>query len=238
MNFYDSNLGDCLIEESVFPTEIKEFLQEEERLLTQAIFSCDLLVEVGCMHGRYLDWALEKGKAYAGIDVVSRYIKLGQARAIELGLPAGRCQFILGGAETIDTLLKLEIFEIEQNRTLLIFPFNSFGNMQSCVPVINSLKRSQLPFFVSTYLTTPKATTCRKQYYGACSYQGLTMIKDSQGVTFKAKNGFCSIAYHPDFLLGIFKSANLAVETNQFAQIGIAYTTPGINTADESKDAR
>lgn len=231
MSFYGSGLGDRLIDDDVFPTEIREFLREEQRLLNRASSSCDLLVEVGCMHGRYLDWALNHKKSYVGIDIVERYIELGRARLTELHAPVSRYQFILGGAEELNTLLKPELFDAEPQRTLLLFPFNSFGNMQSCVPVIRSLERSRLPFFISTYLTSPNATACRQQYYGACSYQGLEMIKDSQGVTFRAEDGLYSIAYHPDFILGVFADAGLVIEATQFARIGIAYSTPGIFTA-------
>jgi hypothetical protein len=225
MSFYDSGLGDRLVNHDLFPNGIKEFLKEEELLLAKASSSCDLLVEVGSMHGRYLEWTLAHGKAYIGVDIVERYISLGQDRANRLGLGALQCQFLLGDAKSLDSMLKPEITGAGTRTILLFFPFNSFGNMQSAISVVQSLKRSGLPFMISTYLTTPRANECRKQYYAACQYKGLEEVNDYRGIVFKSKDGLCTMAYHHDYLNGIFNAAGLQVETTQFGEIGIAYAS-------------
>jgi len=225
MSFYGTDIGDRLIDERYFPGEIKKFLNKEKELLSQADSAYDFLVEVGCMHGRYMEWALVQNKAYIGLDVVSRYIERGRKRAQDLSVSDDRCQFILGGAEEIDVKIIPELLGIKSNRFLLFFPFNSFGNMRDCNLVIGSLKRSKLPFLISTYLTTSEATSCRQKYYEACQYHGLKVTEDVDGVRFSADEGLCSVAYHADFLLGIFRSADLEVKGKKFSKIGIAYSS-------------
>jgi hypothetical protein len=44
-------------------------------LLREKAEDFDVLVEIGCMHGRALDWSLAHGKRYVGIDITPRYIK-------------------------------------------------------------------------------------------------------------------------------------------------------------------
>ena len=228
MSFYDDGPGDRLVDDATYPNEIREFLRREEDLLLSAKSSYDLLVEVGCMHGRYLNWALDHDKAYVGIDIVPRYIELGATEANELRLPSNRCQFILGDAGIIDTLVDPTLLGTDRSRMLLFFPFNSFGNMPTCAPIIKAVKQSLAPFLISTYTTSTSSTASRRHYYGACSYTGLGATENEEGVLFTANDGLSSIAYHLEFIFNVFASASLPVEATRFGQIGIAYTTPGL----------
>lgn len=225
MSFYGSGLGDRLIDESLFPLEIKKFLIEEERLLNQSKSSFNSLIEVGCMHGRYLQWAIEHVQNYIGVDIVPSYIDAGHRRLKEYFYESLRCNFILGSAENIDTLLNWKMLGINQHKALLLFPFNSFGNMQNYLSVIRSIKRSGVPFFISTYSTTPKATLCRRRYYEACSYKNLEKIENKRGVAFISDDGLCTIAYHQDFLLKLFKKEDMRTNIINFAGIGTIYTS-------------
>jgi hypothetical protein len=228
MDFYGSGLGDRLIDESLFPLEIKEFLRGEDRLLEQCISSFDSLIEVGCMRGRYLQWAIDRGLNYFGIDIVSSYIETGHKRLGEVHTGLLKCDFILGGAEDIDVLLDWKILGIDPQKALLFFPFNSFGNMQDFLPVIRSIRRSGARFFISTYSTIPNATLCRQRYYDACLYLGLEKVEDNRGVTFISRDGLHTIAYHLDFLIKSFKKERMIVDATNFADIGIIYTSPNV----------
>ncbi len=231
MSFYDCGLGDRLVEDGMYPTEIKEFLVEEALLLERVESSFDLLVEVGCMQGRYLEWSIAHSKRYVGIDLVTRYIEAGIERAHELGLSASTCQFVVGDAEKLDDIVTPELLGNKQSKALLFFPFNSFGNIESYSAVIGSIKRCASPFCISTYTTSPLSLMTRLNYFSACQYAGLNVRDDNQGTLFSTKSGLHSMAYHPHFLLSELAQANLAAETIQFAQIGIAYLTPGLACA-------
>ena len=72
--FYSVGLGDRLIKESNYPSEILAYLESENKLVLEFLSDFETLVEVGCMNGRYLDLAVESKKKYIGVDIVSRYI--------------------------------------------------------------------------------------------------------------------------------------------------------------------
>lgn len=228
MDFYGSGLGDRLIDESLFPSEIKEFLRGEDLLLEQCISSFDSLIEVGCMRGRYLQWAIDRVRNYFGIDIVSSYIEMGRERLGGICTGSLKCDFVLGDAEDIDILLDWKALGADPQKVLLFFPFNSFGNMQDFLPVIRSIKKSGARFFISTYSTIPGATLCRQRYYEACSYLELEKVEDNRGVTFISRDGLRTIAYHPDFLVEAFKKEGMLVDVISFADIGIAYSSPNV----------
>lgn len=227
MSFYGSGLGDRLIDESLFPNEIKDFLKDEEKLFSQINSSFDTLVEVGCMNGRYLEWAMKRKLWYVGIDVIPSYIDEGIIRAKAIDYSA-ESRFILGGAEELHVLLNWKALGINQAKTLLFFPFNSIGNMHDCVPVIRSLKKSETPFIISTYVTTTDANLCRQKYYDSCKYCGLHMNNDERGVTFISDDGLNTIAYHPEFIIKVFENEGLHVEAIKFSTLGIAYISSKI----------
>jgi len=223
MDFYGSDLGNRLINDALFPEEIKEFLKLEKELLSEIIPLFDSLVEVGCMQGRYLQWATKHVQNYIGIDIVSSYIEEGCRNLTQNYGKLIKGHFILGDAEKIDTILNWEKFSINPNRTILLFPFNSFGNMQNYLAVIKSLKKSGASFIISTYSTSEIATSIRYKYYEACKYSNLKKEKTNEGVVFSSKDGLWTIAYHQNFLLRIFKEEKLKVDVVNFAGIGKAY---------------
>jgi hypothetical protein len=225
-DFYESGKGDRLIDPFLFPEKIKQFLLYEKRILEALTGSFDLLIEVGCMHGRYLKWAVKNNKCYLGIDIVERYIETGKKIVLGLQLDTNKYRFILGGAENIAKIVKLDEWDIRPNRCVLFFPFNSFGNMDNPVAVIKSIKKSSLPFLISTYDTNPEANKCREQYYKNCGYIEVSIIQDEKGVRFVSSDGLSSIAYHKNYLQEVFAINSLKVVAIRFSQIGLAYTLP------------
>jgi len=61
-DFYEDGRGNPLIDPLFFPPEVEDFLKKEELILLSIKDSLDLLIEVGCMQGRYLDWAVAEKK--------------------------------------------------------------------------------------------------------------------------------------------------------------------------------
>jgi len=228
-DFYEGGRGDSLIDPSLFPEEVKDFLLKEELILSSAGDSFRLLIEIGCMHGRYLEWAIERGKSYVGIDIVSRFIKEGRRRIAELRLPVD-CQFIEGAAEDIPTLIPVK--RLRNKKCLLFFPFNSFGNMEDAGPVISAIKMSGLPFLISSYQTTAGANARREEYYRRCGYRNIRCSTNDKGVCFCSDDGLRTIAYHPTYIKKICKRQNLVVKSMPFSFLGMAYFSADLKGAD------
>jgi len=225
-DFYGKGKGDRLIDPLFYPKSVQFFLTDEEVLLNRLCASFDLLVEVGCMHGRYLGWAVKNEKHYLGVDIVSRYISEGNARLREFKSSLKRYKFVLGGAEEISQIVDPFDWDVSADRCLLLFPFNSFGNMPNPRPVIESLGRCHLPFFISSYRTSVQATVCREKYYRNCGYSKLRSYKSGKGVRFTSPDGLNTMAYEKDFVQNLFRSVGLNVCPMPFSQIGMAYMNP------------
>jgi len=224
--FYGGGQGDRLVDPNCYPKEIVDFLREERKLLDSMAASIDTLVEIGCMHGRYLDWAVGLNKRYIGIDIVPRYINMGRRIVAEKRLERKKYQFVLGGAEMVDVLARQKA---APGKCLLFFPFNSFGNMADPIPVILSVRKSNLPFLISSYQTKRRSTTSRREYYRRCGYKDIVCTDDEKGVCFSSADGLKSIAYHPRHVQRICDANNLAVAIRLFSTIGIAYLSKEIN---------
>src|SRR5215475_13506506 len=80
--FFESSASDRRMDPTCYPHEIRTFLREEQRILDALEDSVDLLIEVGCVNGRYLDWAVEKAKQYIGVDMIDRHVQAGQRRVV------------------------------------------------------------------------------------------------------------------------------------------------------------
>jgi len=227
-DFYGNGQGDRLIDPLFYPKGIKLFLEDEEKLLKLLVPFFDLLIEVGCMHGRYLCWAIRRKKSYIGIDVVERYIFAGKQRLGELKTLSDQCSFILGSAEDIADTIHPNDLGVDVGRCLAFFPFNSFGNMPNPKSVVKSLAQSGLPFCVSSYRIVQKATECRMRYYRNCGYGRIKTSRGRNGVRFSSPDGLNTIAYDPTFLRGMFASNNVDARSMPFSQIGMAYLSSGL----------
>src|SRR5712691_11754913 len=159
--FYRSGLGDRFLDPSFYSAEIREFLRSEESLVNSLSGCFDLLVEVGCMQGRYLNWAVNQSKNYIGIDIVPKYIEAGSLRVLERRLCSRSYRFTLGSAEEIASIVQPTELGMTPGRCLLLFPFNSFLNIPDTDGVLVNLAQSKIPFLVSSYLVSELATQSR-----------------------------------------------------------------------------
>lgn len=225
-DFYGKGKGDRLIDPLFYPKSIRLFLIDEEMLLNRLSQSFDLLVEVGCMHGRYLEWAVDNGKHYLGVDVVRRYVSAGKSRLEKFRRSSMKHKFVLGGAENISKIVVPSDWNVTAERCLLLFPFNSFGNMPDPFSVATSLGQGCLPFLISSYRTSVKATTCRERYYRNCGYRSLRRYKSGKGIRFTSPDGLNTMAYEKTFILELFRSVGMDVCLMSFSQIGMAYMKP------------
>jgi len=225
-DFYGKGKGDRLIDPLFYPKNIRLFLADEEALLNRLSPYFDLLVEVGCMHGRYLEWAIKNRKHYLGVDVVRRYISAGNARLGGFISSTQKHKFVLGGAEKISKIVVPSDWDVNEERCLLLFPFNSFGNIFNPLPVVKSLSQKCLPFLISSYRTSMRATVCRDKYYRNCGYSRLRMHKSRKGIYFTSPDGLNTVAYGRSFIQQMFRSVGMGVCLVSFSQIGMAYMRP------------
>lgn len=220
--FYENGLGDRLADPSKHPQNIIKFLQVEQQALDSITSSIDLTIEVGCMYGLHLDWAISQKKRYLGIDIVERYIVAGRQMVAKRGLSQEDYRFVVGDAEELAHVLEQQ--HLGSERSLLFFPFNSFGNMLHVERVIASLHESNLPFLISSYQTTEDATKSREEYYTRCGYKDIRYSNSEKGVCFSSLDGLYSIAYHPAYLRKLCSDHNLTIEVTLTQPINMFYT--------------
>jgi len=100
-DFYNSGKGDCLVNSRNYPPEIKSYLQSEKEVLKLLSNKLKGIVEVGCMNGRYVEWALAEEKLYYGIDIIERYIEAGLKRLKKSGIHLSRVNLQVWSANSI-----------------------------------------------------------------------------------------------------------------------------------------
>ncbi len=221
--FFETTLADRLMDPECFSTEIKEYLKEEQSMVNSSEGFIDLLIEVGCMNGRYLDWAVKHKKRYIGIDIVARHISAGRKTVLERGLSADSCQFLLGDAEEISQLVRPERLMVDRSRCLLLFPFNCFGNVLNVKRLMESLQETGLPFLISSYQLSEYATACRFEYYRRCGYREINVFRDEVGVSFLSSDGLKTTAYDPEHLQQLFSAYDIPVKVISWSNLNLAY---------------
>jgi len=225
--FYDAGAGDRLVNPSCYPSPIKTYLADEEDLLNSQQGTFTMMVEVGCMEGRYLIWAKNAGKRYLGLDVVPRYIREGRRRASSGHIRGAR--FELCDARLLYAELKRRDLIPQGQLPIFVYPFNSFGNMDETEKVIVSLLQTRFPFLIFSYGIDDLSTAVRQEYYGNCQYRNLRIQACPEGVRFISDDGLDTIAFAPRFLRGIFRDKGLFVYAYRFSEVGVCYSPLSID---------
>jgi hypothetical protein len=220
-DFYGTGPGDRLVDESKYPPAIRLFLTGEKMVLASTIGDASILVEAGCMSGRYLPWAVEHDLDYLGIDIVTRYVEAGREAVRRSGLSPDRYRFLSLPAEAL-----VDLSFSDASRALVFFPFNSFGNASRPEAVAVCLQHMGAPFLISTYATSEAATLSRLRYYEATGMQEVRCSRSQIGVTFESTDGLYSTAYSQRQMRRFFPATRL--RATSFGEIGVAWspTTP------------
>jgi hypothetical protein len=229
--FFDSEEAESFLNPAFFPPEIDEFLRMERCILDMLSLSVDTLIEVGCHQGLNLDWAINHNKRYIGIDISSKSIDAGRQRLVKYQLSPEMYRFVEGAAEDLEHLLEWK--SLQPGRSLIFFPFNSFGLVPDIAPVLTSLVSLHcigFPFLISSYPTTSYATRCRHKYYEQCGYKQVEMSLNYQGVRFIFEEGLQTIAYHSAYLQKVFDTQNLPVVSIDWSDINEIYLSCPIAT--------
>ncbi len=215
-NPYETGDGDCLIVEDNYPDEIKIFLKEEKKFLESKL-PFPHLIEVGCMHGRYLDWCAQHNIQYTGVDVVDRYIKMGEKRLKSAPYNTGLFRFV-----------KMDACEVRkisiEPQSIMLFPFNSFGNMLFPADVARSVIDSGCSFVICSYKTDDYSLKIRSDYYKSSGFSDLVVKTNKMGVTFVSPSkGLNSVAFSPSYIHTVFSKLARPVRQTPIGNIGIAY---------------
>lgn len=226
--FYQNGYGDRFTDPLLFNEEVAAFLQAEEQILNTVSYRLRGIIEVGCMHGRYMEWAVRQRKRYFGIDVVERYISRGWKSLRNRGLPAADYHFLLGSVEQMPRVLNDPHVSAHPEQYLVLFPFNSFGNMDYPEAAVRAMETLKLHVIISTYQTTDYATNARAEYYARCGYQDLRIVRDACKVGVTSAEGLRSYAFNPAYLIQQFRQYGIPMLLMPFANIGMACLTAGL----------
>lgn len=224
--FYGAGAGGQLADELNYPAAIQQYLSAEELLTGRLCRDCSLLVEVGCMWGRHLRWAGDRGLSYIGVDAAPEYINALKQRLARRKHPsqtftAATCDV------TCDSALQylLEPY-FKTHKLLLLFPFNSIGNMRQLRGIarqLSAISGRGASFLIATYDVTSRATEARTEYYRNCSMLNLRMRRLRWGIVFTSLQGLRSIAYNPTYMLNTFSAVGLHLHTEMLSDIGVGY---------------
>ena len=182
------------------------------------------------MEARNLDVAINNKKGYIGIDIVPSYIEKSKKIIKEIN-PSIMCDAYCLDAEKMKELKKMFI-RYKEYKSLIYFPFNSFGNMNNPYNVINNfIHLEESDFIIFSYGTDEKSTDERMKYYENCNYKNLKYSSSNKGVRFYSDDGLNTIAYSKDYIEQMIKeTSKLKVKTRKFEKIGVYYY---INSKEE-----
>ncbi|MCL5021045.1 MAG: hypothetical protein M1339_05155 [Bacteroidetes bacterium] len=222
--FYEVGAGDRLVDPASYPQEILEYLSAESGFVSELGNHFDRLIEIGCMNGRYLEWAVHHNKFYIGVDPVLRYIEAAQANISALDLPRDRFIAINDRAEHLQKITNTFCpTKSSADRSMAFFPFNSFGNADEPSKLVVALQKSRLRFLISSYQVSELASDCRRQYYLRAGCECISVKQSDEGVLFRTSNGLRSYAYDQEYLLQILRDHGATVHVKSLATIGVAY---------------
>lgn len=228
-SFYAEFGGDKLVDSSNYPSEIVEYLYCEEQLIREIMIrhAYGYFIEVGCMDARSLWLAVSLNVPYYGIDIVDKYIERARAK---ISLLRERQPSLIAEVDNVSVhnlpAYLSRYFEfrggILHPSPVIIFPFNSFGNIDDPKKASEAVRQCNMDFLILTYKTDDSSTQARNRYYQNCGYTGLFATRDDRGVRFTAAEGLNTFAYEEFYMKEIF-GPGFSLVVHDISQVGIAY---------------
>jgi hypothetical protein len=219
-DFY-SKAGAVLMARQNYSKAIRNHLYGEKECVKSIVRQCNYTaaVEVGCADGSvHMQTLLALRLHYLGIDLVPRFISILNQRLDALS-PAVAARAVVLDAHCMSSLLPL----LQGQAALLIFAFNSFGNVDDPNQVIAQASACRSDFLILTYRTNRKASLLRHEYYSRCNLSGLRHERNERGVVFRSDDGLHSYAYHHAWLTGLFRRHSLRFSVKEFGMLGRLY---------------
>ena len=214
--------GQRLVVPDYYPAAIREHLAAEEKLVVRLLNAgkYTAVIEVGCMHGcLHFPALLQAGVRYLGIDIVPESII-----AFQEHLRTRRDTTGLAEARVLDVSeLSLIQTDFIGRRVLVVFPFNSFGNLEHPTVALAEVAKCGYDPLILTYRADEVSSAVRAEYYQRCGYTGIQHIVSDQGTCFRAVEGLCTWAYNRVWLIDQLRTAAFVCEEYSLASVGIAY---------------
>lgn len=216
-DFY-GQAGLALMDERNYPSAIVHHLEGERALLRKIVpqKGYTAAIEVGCADGNvHLNTFRELRVDYLGIDIVPQFVAALNVR-IEATPGPPRTRACLLDACRLSQLRA----ELPEHKVLVVFPFNSFGNLEDPRAALSEVHAAGFDLLILTYRTDPASNLTRYEYYERCKLKDIRQAKDTRGVIFHSGDGFRSYAYHRHWLLKNLRGHTFACVTEDFGLLG------------------
>lgn len=220
-DFYQ-NSGQALVDEANYPPAIASHLGEEKSVLTDLLRQggYTAAVEVGCMDGcLHMETILATDLRYLGIDLVPDSVAQLNRRLHERPFRNERAHALVMDVGDLSILRKT----LGKERTLVVFPFNSFGNLDEPIRAIREVQKCCADLLILTYGTDQTSTQLRREYYDRCGYTSVDLLQDDHGMLFTSPEGLHSYAYHETWIRDHFRRHAFGCNKQMFGRLGIAY---------------
>lgn len=219
--FYRS-AGQKLVVTDYYPSAIRDHLAAEEKLAVELLGGGQYtaVIEVGCMHGcLHFAALLQAGVRYLGIDIVPESIS-----AFREHLRTRRDPTDLAEARVFDVSeLSLVKPDFTGSRVLVVFPFNSFGNLERPAVALAEVAKCGYDLLILTYRTDEASSVVRAEYYQRCGYTGIQRVVSDRGTCFQSAEGLCTWAYNQTWLIEQLRTAGFTCEDYSLASVGVGY---------------
>jgi len=218
MSIYKNGLGDELINPFNYNSEILLYLEEEKKIIKRLCLQFEVIVECGCMNGRNFELISSFGRKYIGVDIIDRYIHEAQKKYQN----SKKCLFICGDIINISHILHDRGIPVSDSM-VLIFPFNSFGNVLDAQRTLKVLLKDGFNVAIFTYKIDEHTNSVRVDYYNKSGFNSLKKEMSSDVVRFYSSNGLNSKAYSKDWFSENAKGSKYHFNSVYFSNIGVLY---------------
>ncbi|GAA5020300.1 hypothetical protein GCM10011506_05130 [Marivirga lumbricoides] len=225
-SIYDNEIGNRLIDSKNYSRAISEFISLERQITCNGISEYSQVIEIGCMHGRLLQFVREQNQRYLGIDYSKKQIDYGTR--FFSNYMGSDCKLIHGNAECLADISELR-FLTPEKRSIAIYPFNSFGNINNHLSAINSISRLNVDFIIFTYTCSELANKERALYYYGSGFTDLLISRSAKGVLFESPEGLSTYSFEESWIKDNFLKNGVKVSVTNFGQIGLAIYKSGMN---------
>ena len=166
----------------------------------------DHLFEIGCGSGLHLAWAKARGLRYHGLDLVAWPPDPGGAPAADREGSPPRRGLHVGSSEDLHALWIAEGLLPRRRATVIVFPFNCFGNLARPAKTAAEIARTGARLYLSGFSASPEATALRLEFYARSGYTDLRARAADRGSLITSAEGLHSWAYAERYLLDLLGS--------------------------------
>lgn len=219
---YNTPNGCEILNPENFPTLVHDYLKRERELLEQFVVDYNVLIEGGCFDGTYLKWSYKRELKYVGVDIIPGFIEEAKHRSTFFNVDPGYFEFHVMDLTRLWELNDMsDLLSRENSSSLLLIPFNLFGNIVPIDELVAVLRDCPYDFLISNFATSPIATETRKLYYDNCNFENIRSVITDDGIRFLSEDGLDSMAYSADWMKYKFEGMNLRVIP--LGDVGMAY---------------